>query len=336
MRPRKVSCTDRGLPGSPYMSDTPPRIIDPLAEDPPPTSEQHAPMDTTGVTVPDVRGLPATEAIELVREHALIATVRGAPAEHDGEHGLVVDQDPPPGASLAAEAILTLTIAEPPPQPAAVAVPEAPAEDMEVGETAGFEDDTEEWFQALRETTQPTATAQETEPAPDHDGEEGEDVAFDADLDLDSVLAGASRRRPGAGDVLPPLRAAVGVGVSSWRTWRWRTHVTAIVCVLLGMLAAGALESHTSPSVSARVTPAHREETPGSSALAPRHRRRPSARHRTTSSRRRAAAARAPATPRVRVIVIRERAPPPPPVRVSTPPPAPPPRGAEAELTFER
>jgi hypothetical protein len=157
MRPRKVSCTDRGVPGSPYMSDTPTRIIDPLAEDPPPTSEQHAPVDTGGVTVPDVRGLPATEAIEFVREHALIATVRGTPAEHDGEHGRVIDQDPPPGVTVAAEAILTLTIAEPVPQPAAVAEPEALAEDLEVGETAGSEDDTEEWFQALRETTHPTA-----------------------------------------------------------------------------------------------------------------------------------------------------------------------------------
>jgi PASTA domain len=334
MTPRKVCCADRSLPGSPYMSDT--HIIDPLAEDTPPTNEQHAATSAGELTVPDVRGLPATQAIEAVREHGLIAAVRSAPAEHDGEEGLVLDQDPHAGNTIAREAILTLTIAEPTPQPTVVAQEaEAPPADMEVGETTESEDDTEEWFTALREQTHASSDGS-SQPAPDPDGDE--EPAFDPDLDLDSVLAGAASQRLDIGGLLAPLRAALGVGIASWRSWRWRTPATVAVCVLLGMLAAHAVDSHTNRPVTASVTPAHTQEPPGSTAVAPRHVRRPHRRHTARSPRGRAAAARAPATPQTQVPTRERPPPPPPPVQVSAPPlaPAPPAHGAVAELGFER
>jgi PASTA domain len=320
------------------MSDV--RIIDPLAEDPPAaTDASHMSVAGGGeLPVPDVRGLPATEAIEAVRAHGFIAAVQSTPAEHNGENGLVLDQDPPAGAMSAREGIVTLTIAEPTPQAAAaVEKPQAPPKDGEAGETAGFEDDTEEWFQALREQTHhphidhDALAAGETEPAADAD-EGDEDLAFDPDLDLDGVLAGASRRRPDVGDLLAPLRAAVAVGVSSWRSWRWRAPVTVAVCVALGMLAGGTLEGHTSQSVTARVTPAHGKENPGSAAVTPRHASRPPVRHMVAVLRRRAAAA----TPRVRVLVVREPPPQPPPPQTGAPPPPRPAQGAAVELGFER
>ena len=315
------------------MSDV--RIIDPLAEDPPAaTDASHVGVLGGGeLPVPDVRGLPAMEAIEAVRAHGFIAAVQSVPAEHDGKDGLVADQDPPAGAMSAREGIVTLTIAEPTPQ-AAVAVekPQAPPEDGELGETPGFEDDTEEWFQALREQTHHRSSERDGEPTSDHDLDGDRDLAFDPDLDLDGVLAGASRRWPDAADVLAPARAAVAVGVASWRSWWWRAPVTVAVCVALGVLAGGRLEGHTNRSVTARVTPARRAENPGSAAVAPRHASRPPVRRRMAPPRRRAA----PSTPRVRVLVIREPPPQPPPPQTGAPSPPRPAQGAAVELGFER
>jgi len=139
-------------------------LLDPLAEDPPqptnPVASRQPASAKHGETVaPELAGFPAGRAVAAVRALGLIAAIEGLDTHDTGQHGVVVEQDPPAGTRLSREGIVVLRVGQPADELAddERAVPEqSPAT---VGHDGG-EDDTEAWFATLR----PTSDGSVTEP----------------------------------------------------------------------------------------------------------------------------------------------------------------------------
>jgi hypothetical protein len=96
---------------------------------------------------PDVTAIGGAEAVALVRAGGFIAAIESVASEF--AEGMVIEQEPPAGARLEREGVITLRLATPPLDPVLLATEsEAGLASEQAARTAG-PDDTEEWFQAL-------------------------------------------------------------------------------------------------------------------------------------------------------------------------------------------
>ena len=141
-------------------TSSPPAFADPLAQEGAPpappqtrTRRSSAKDERPALLAPDVEGRLGAEAIDLVRSKGLIAAIETVEITGGAQRGLVIEQDPSAGTQMLREGVLTLLIGQAPAAPPS----------MEVGDTAegrsasnsaasgeDSEDDTAEWFAALR------------------------------------------------------------------------------------------------------------------------------------------------------------------------------------------
>ena len=157
-------------------TSSPPAFADPLAEEgalPPPSRGQRSQRagdserarqgpiarERTALLAPDLEGRLGADAIGLVRSKGLIAAIETVELDGDSRQGLVVDQDPPAGTPMIREGVLTLQVAQTPPEPQDIDDDDLAARDglPASGTPAsdgsdGSEDDTEEWFATLGPT----------------------------------------------------------------------------------------------------------------------------------------------------------------------------------------
>ena len=162
------------------VTTAPPAFTDPLAEDVatpsffPQSSEPAVPADRARQTpiardeapqdcitrdraallAPDVKGQLGADAIDLVRAKGLIAAIETVEIDRDGQQGLVVDQNPPPGTQMAREGVLTLSVAQAPVEARGTQDDNAHG-DQPASAASAYEqdeDDTEQWFATLSPT----------------------------------------------------------------------------------------------------------------------------------------------------------------------------------------
>lgn len=135
-------------------------LLDPLAEDPPQPTNAVAlrrpagakARATHGETVtPELAGFHAAKAVAAVRALGLIAAIEGLDTHDTGQHGVVVEQDPPAGTRLGREGIVVLRVGQPAGELADDEHPTLEEPPAAVG-LGGGEDDTEAWFATLGPT----------------------------------------------------------------------------------------------------------------------------------------------------------------------------------------
>lgn len=199
-------------------------LLDPLAEESTqlpagleprePTSAKHS-----ETIAPELEGLQASAAVSSVRALGLIAAIESLHVSDPGRHGLVIDQDPPPGTGLGREGIVILRVGQPAEEPNAEDPAGQPA-------PAGarddrVEDDTQAWFATLLQPADkpPPYSAH---PSSEETGPHEPDAADTQPLPLPAV----------------PVSPRVVASASRWRRAGLLSSGVAVGAVTVGVLAA--------------------------------------------------------------------------------------------------